>query len=51
MFYYFFNIINKDDTLDSLKDNSMYEYIEEILEQWEDLYNDKITNAEKELIN
>ena len=45
------NIINKDDTLDSLKDNAMYDYIKEILEQWEDLYNDKIPNAEKELIN
>ena len=45
------NIINKEDTLDSLKDNAMYDYIKEILEQWEDLYNDKIPNAEKELIN
>lgn len=45
------NIINKDDTLDSLKDNAMYDYIKEILEQWEELYNDKIPNAEKELIN
>ena len=45
------NIINKDSTLDSLKDNAMYDYIKEILEQWEELYNDKIPNAEKELIN
>ena len=45
------NIINKDATLDSLKDNANYDYIKEILEQWEELYNDKIPNAEKELIN
>ena len=45
------NIINKDSTLDSLKDNANYDYIKEIVEQWEELYNDKIPNAEKELIN
>ena len=45
------NIINKEDTLDSLKDNANYDYIKEIVEQWEELYNDKIPNAEKELIN
>ena len=45
------NIINKDSTLDSLKDNANYDYIKEIVEQWEELYNNKIPNAEKELIN
>lgn len=45
------NIINKDAELDRHKDDYMYEYIQDMVEQWEDLYNDKIPSAEKELID
>ena len=45
------NIINKDAELDRHKDDYMYEYIQDMVEQWEDLYNDKIPSAEKELIS
>ena len=45
------NIINKDAELERHKDDYMYEYIQDMVEQWEDLYNDKIPSAEKELIS
>ena len=44
------NMTNKDSMLSKLKNHKDYEYIKDIVDKWEELYNDSIPNAEKSIL-
>lgn len=43
------DITNMKDALDKVKDSSAFEYIKEVLEQWKDLHEDEIPDANKSI--
>lgn len=44
------NMTNKDSMLSELKGYEYYDYISDIVDKWEELYNDSIPNAEKSML-